>query len=122
MTLDARGYAPSDNTVKVEGRSLAVVVMKQAAAEESETCSSSSTRAAFCSSASSKTGFVQKIDLPPHLDLSGLSCKLMDDGQLRIHAPVAKPAIKGEEQEAPVRFRSSLEFPIKKEKTEEHTD
>ncbi|XP_042360512.1 heat shock protein beta-9 [Plectropomus leopardus] len=122
VTLDARGYAPNDITVKLQGRSLAVVAMKQAGAEESQSCASSSSCASFCSSASSKMGFVQKIDLPPHLDLSGLSCSLMDDGQLRIHAPATKKAIT-EEQEVPVRFRTSLEFPITKEKTEEeHTD
>lgn len=124
VTLDARGYAPNDITVKLEGRSLAVVAMKQAGAEESQSCtsSSSSSCAAFCSSASSQMGFCQKIDLPAHLDLSGLSCSLMDDGQLRIHAPVAKqPA--SEEQEVPIRFKTSLEFPITKDKTEEeHKD
>ncbi|XP_067472106.1 heat shock protein beta-9 [Thunnus thynnus] len=118
VTLDARGYAPNDITVKLEGRSLAVVAMKQAGAEETQSCSSSSSSASFCSSASSQMGFAQKIDLPPHLDLSGLSCSLMDDGQLRIHAPVAKQPI-SEEHEVPIRFRTSLEFPITKDKTEE---
>ncbi|XP_034046391.1 heat shock protein beta-9 [Thalassophryne amazonica] len=118
VTLDARGYAPSDITVKLEGRSLAVVAMKQAGGEESESCSSSSSSASFCSSASSQLGFVQKIDLPPHLDLTGLSCSLMDDGQLRIHAPVAQPPI-SEERQVPIRFRTSLEFPISKDSTDE---
>lgn len=117
VTLDARGYAPSDITVKLEGRSLAVVAMKQAAAEESQSCSSSSSCAAFSSAASSQAGFVQKINLPNHLDLSGLSCSLMDDGQLRIHAPTAKQPI-SEEREVPLRFRTSLEFPISKDETE----
>ncbi|KAG7221952.1 hypothetical protein INR49_028234 [Caranx melampygus] len=119
VTLDARGYAPSDITVKLEGRSLAVVAMKQAGAEESQSCSSSSSCASFCATASSQMGFVQRIDLPPHLDLSGLSCSLMDDGQLRIHAPVLKQLAISEEKEVPVRFRTSLEFPITKDKTEE---
>ncbi|XP_005950002.1 heat shock protein beta-9 [Haplochromis burtoni] len=118
VTLDARGYAPSDITVKLEGRCLAVVAMKEAGAEESQSCSSSSSCASFCSSASSQAGFAQKIDLPPHLDLSGLSCSLMDNGQLRIHAPVAKQTA-GEERQVPIRFRTSLEFPIKKDDTEE---
>ncbi|TKS92381.1 Heat shock protein beta-11 [Collichthys lucidus] len=122
VTLDARGYAPNDITVKLEGRSLAVVAMKQAGAEESQSCSSSSSHASFCSSASSKMGFAQKINLPAHLDLSGLSCNLMDDGQLRIHAPVAKQPIT-EERQVPIRFRTALEFPISKDKAEEeHTD
>nr|XP_040047885.1 heat shock protein beta-9 [Gasterosteus aculeatus aculeatus] len=118
VTLDARGYAPNDITVKLEGRSLAVAAMKQAGAEESQSCASSSSNASFRSSASSRMGFVQSIDLPPHLDLAGLSCSLMENGQLRIHAPVAKRP-SGEEQEVPVRFRTSLEFPISKDKTGE---
>ncbi|XP_008413281.1 heat shock protein beta-9 [Poecilia reticulata] len=118
VTLDARGYAPGDITVKLEGRSLAVVAMKQAGAEESQSCSSSSSSASFSSSASSHVGFMQRIDLPAHLDLSGLSCSLMDDGQLRIHAPVARQPI-SEEQQVPIRYRTSLEFPIKNDDTEQ---
>uniref|UniRef100_A0A3Q2R3B4 Uncharacterized LOC105938742 n=1 Tax=Fundulus heteroclitus TaxID=8078 RepID=A0A3Q2R3B4_FUNHE len=124
VTLDARGYAPGDITVKLEGRSLAVVAMKQAGAEESQCCSSSSSSssASFSSSASSQMGFMQRIDLPAHLDLSGLSCSLMDDGQLRIHAPVAKQPINDEDQ-VPTRYRTSLEFPVKNDNTEgEHKD
>ncbi|KAK1878181.1 Heat shock protein beta-11 [Dissostichus eleginoides] len=114
VTLDARGYAPSDITVKLEGRSLAVVAMKQGGAEDSQTVSSASSRASFSSSASAKSGFVQRIDLPAHLDISRLSCELMGDGQLRIHAPSAQQPISGEaeQQEVPGRFRSSLEFPV----------
>ncbi|CAN9505394.1 unnamed protein product [Ophioblennius macclurei] len=129
VTLDARGYAPGDITVKLEGRRLAVVAMKQAGAEESQACSSGQSRAAFHSSAAAQTGFVQKIDLPSHLDLSGLSCSLMDNGQLRIHAPAARQitapaaAAAEEEQPVPIRFRTSLEFPLNKDSTEEdHTD
>eukprot|EP00066_Takifugu_rubripes_P009261 XP_003976048.2 PREDICTED: uncharacterized protein LOC101070846 [Takifugu rubripes] len=121
VTLDARGYAPTDITVKLEGRSLAVVAMKQAGAEESQSCSSSSSCASFSSSASSQMGFARRIDLPDHLDLSGLSCSLMDDGQLRIHAPVAKQQISDEHQ-VPIRYRTSLEFPISKETEEEQKD
>uniref|UniRef100_A0A8C6WFL0 SHSP domain-containing protein n=1 Tax=Neogobius melanostomus TaxID=47308 RepID=A0A8C6WFL0_9GOBI len=105
VTLDARGYAPSDITVKVEGRSLAVSALKQAGAEESESCASATSRAAFMSTAAA----------------NGLSCSLMDNGQLRIHAPAVKKqpiTEEGEEEEVPGRFRSSLEFPIKKDKTE----
>lgn len=114
VTIDARGYAPHDITVKLEGRSLSVVAMKQAGAEESQSCSSPSACASFCSSASSQMGFARKIELPAHLDLSSLSCSLMDNGQLRIHAPVAKQPIT-EECQGPVRYRTSLEFPISKE-------
>lgn len=125
VTLDARGYAPSDITVKLEGRSLAVSALKQAGAEESQSCSTSTSRAAFKSAAAARVGFMQRIELSPHLDLSGLSCSLMDNGQLRIHAPAAKKQPITEEEEGkgevPVRFRSSLEFSIKKDKSEEQT-
>ncbi|GAA6232676.1 uncharacterized protein LOC108898464 [Lates japonicus] len=122
VTLDARGYAPTDITVKLQGRTVVVVAMKQAGAEESQSCSSSSSCASLCTSTSSQMGFVQKINLPAHLDLSGLSCSLMDDGQLRIHAPVARQPI-SEEHQLPIRFRTSLEFPITEDKTEgKHTD
>lgn len=123
VTLDARGYAPSDITVRLEGRSLAIVAMKQADEEENYSCSSSSSSSscsASSSSASSQMGFVQKIDLPTHLDLSGLSCSLMHDGQLQIHAPVAKQPISKESQ-VPIRYRTSLEFPIRKDNGE-HKD
>ncbi|XP_061905782.1 heat shock protein beta-9 [Entelurus aequoreus] len=129
VTLDARGYAPSDITVKLEGRSLLVAATKQAGAEEAHSCSSPSSHASVASSASARVGFSQKIQLSPHLDLAGLSCSLMDDGQLRVHAPVARRPItegheeeqrrtlEGEEEEPP-RFRASLEFPITKENTD----
>uniref|UniRef100_A0A3B4A531 SHSP domain-containing protein n=1 Tax=Periophthalmus magnuspinnatus TaxID=409849 RepID=A0A3B4A531_9GOBI len=128
VTLDARGYAPSDITVKLEGRSLAVSALKQAGAEEAQSCSSATSHAALKSSAAARMGFMQRIELPPHLDLGGLSCSLMGNGQLRIHAPAAKLPITDEkekeekEEEVPVRFRSSLEFPIRKDKTEDQTN
>ncbi|XP_054616118.1 heat shock protein beta-9 [Dunckerocampus dactyliophorus] len=148
VTLDARGYAPGDITVKLEGRSLLVAATKQAGAQEAHSCASPSSRASFASSSSARMGFKQKIDLSPHLDLAGLSCSLMDDGQLRIHAPVAKQPITEErrepleeehkepqeeeqtepleeeqrkpleQEEEPPRFRTSLEFPITKENTD----
>ncbi|XP_061555624.1 heat shock protein beta-9 [Phycodurus eques] len=145
VTLDARGYAPGDISVKLEGRNLLVMATKQAGAQEAHSCSSASSRASFASSAASRLGFKQKIHLSPHLDLSGLSCSLMEDGQLRIHAPVARrPITEGphepiaeehkeplearqepiteEREETPPLFRTALEFPITKEQTEaQHT-
>nr|XP_057905445.1 heat shock protein beta-9 [Doryrhamphus excisus] len=140
VTLDARGYAPGDITVKLEGRSLLVAATKQAGAQEAHSCASSSSRASFACSSSASVGFKQKIELSPHLDLAGLSCSLMDDGQLRIHAPVAKQPITEEcreppqeehkeplqeeqrmpleQEEEPPRFTTSLEFPITKENTD----
>uniref|UniRef100_A0A7N6A4Z7 SHSP domain-containing protein n=1 Tax=Anabas testudineus TaxID=64144 RepID=A0A7N6A4Z7_ANATE len=100
-------------------------LLSSRAAEESQSCScssssssSSSSCTAFSSTASSQMGFIQKINLPDHLDLSGLSHSLMDDGQLRIHTPVVKQPI-SDEYEVPIRFRTSLEFPITKDETED---
>ncbi|XP_077590288.1 heat shock protein beta-9 isoform X2 [Stigmatopora nigra] len=134
VTLDARGYAPGDISVKLEGRNLLVMASKEAGAQDARSCSSATSRASFASSAASRVGFKQNIRLSPHLDLSGLSCSLMDDGQLRIHAPVARKQITQEssgeeeprepkreelEEDAPPLFRTSLEFPVTKEKTED---
>ncbi|XP_061702459.1 heat shock protein beta-9 [Syngnathoides biaculeatus] len=127
VTLDARGYAPGDISVKLDGRNLLVMATKQAGAQEAHSCSSASSRASFASSAASRVGFEQKIHLSPHLDLSGLSCSLMEDGQLRIHAPVEAPKepleapkepMTEEREEAPPLFRTSLEFPVTKEQIE----
>ncbi|KAM9779634.1 heat shock protein beta-9 [Neosynchiropus ocellatus] len=117
VTLDARGYAPSDITVKLKDRSIVVVAQKKAVAEESQSSSSSSSSMSSCSVASCQMGFTRKIDLPQNLDLSALSCSLMDNGQLCISAPAATQA-KEEEHEVPTRFRSSLEFPISSDKTD----
>ncbi|KAJ3600421.1 hypothetical protein NHX12_031404 [Muraenolepis orangiensis] len=157
VTLDMRGYAPEDIHVKLEGRRLAVVAMKRAAAEASQDSSSASCCSSQRSATSSQAGFVQNIDLPPHLDLSALSCTLTEDGRLRVDAPVARRSIKDsgeaeqqqeqmqqeqekqqeqqqqqqmqqeqqqqqmqqeqpqEQEEEPVKFRSSLEFPVSKD-------
>ncbi|KAF7198840.1 heat shock protein beta-9 [Nothobranchius furzeri] len=114
VTLDARGYAPNDITVKLDGRSLAITAIKQTGEEEIQSCSSSSSSASCSSSASAQMSFVQNINLPAHLDLCRLSCCLMDDGQLRIHAPVNKQPI-NKEHTVPTRYRTSLEFPITKD-------
>ncbi|KAK0151106.1 Heat shock protein beta-9 [Merluccius polli] len=145
VTLDVRGYAPEDIHVKLEGRRLAVVAMKRAAAEASHDSSSASRSSSQRSASSCQAGFVQNIELPAHLDLSALSCTLTEDGRLRVDAPVARQPITEsgeaerpehrlrqrqeevraeereeevqaeEQEEVPERFTSSLEFPITKD-------
>ena len=93
VTLDVRGYAPEDIHVKLEGRRLAVVAVKRAAAEASDESSSSAGASRQRSSACAQTGFSQSIELPAHLDLAALSCTLTEDGRLRVDAPVARRPI-----------------------------
>ena len=93
VTLDVRGYAPEDIHVKLEGRRLAVVAVKRAAAEASDESSSSAGASRQRSSACAQTGFSQSIELPAHLDLTALSCTLTEDGRLRVDAPVARRPI-----------------------------
>ncbi|KAJ7992149.1 hypothetical protein DPEC_G00275540 [Dallia pectoralis] len=114
LSLNVQGFNPEDITVKLDGRRLAVVAMKQAKGEEAKSTSSATSSCSFSSSSSQQKGFVQKIDLPAHLDLTALSCSLGEDGMLRIEAPAATPQLKApaEEQEVPLRFRTSLDVPI----------
>lgn len=123
LSLNAQGFNPEDITVKLDGRRLAVVAMKQAKAEEAKSTSSATSSCSFSSSSSQQKGFVQKIDLPAHLDLTALTCSLGEDGQLRIEAPIAAPQLEAptEEQEVPLHFRTSLDVPIAKGNMEEST-
>ncbi|XP_038836438.1 heat shock protein beta-11-like [Salvelinus fontinalis] len=123
LSLNAQGFNPEDITVKLDGRRLAVVAMKQAKAEEAKSTSSATSSCSFSSSSSQQKGFVQKIDLPAHLDLTALTCSLGEDGQLRIKAPTAAPQLEAptEEQEVPLHFRTSLDVPIAKGNMDEST-
>ncbi|XP_036407902.1 heat shock protein beta-9 [Megalops cyprinoides] len=100
LSLDVREFSPEDITVKLAGRQLAVVATKQAEGGE-----------ARCS------GFVQKIDLPEHVNLTALTCSLTADGLLKIEAPAT--AHSSEERTVPIRFRTSLNVPISNSKKEE---
>lgn len=133
MSLGAHGFRPEDITVKLEGRRLAVVAMKQAQAEEVQSSSSATSCSSFSSSSSQQKGFSRRFNLPAHLDLTALSCKLGADGNLYITAPAAQqpiseedheaPAaqqpISEEDHEAPARFRTSLDIPITQGNAEE---
>lgn len=117
MTLSAHGFRPEDITVKLEGRRLAVVAMKQAQAEEVQSSSSATSCSSFASSSSQQKGFSRRFNLPAHLDLAALSCKLGEDGNLYITAPAAQQPISEEDPQAPpIRFRTCLDIPITKDK------
>ncbi|KAI1884160.1 hypothetical protein AGOR_G00223580 [Albula goreensis] len=94
LSLDVREFSPEDITVKLAGRQLAVVAAKQG--EEAS---------------SKRQGFVQKISLPDHVDPSAITCSLSPEGMLKIEAPQAQRPT-SEERTVPIRFRTSLNFPI----------
>ncbi|XP_061081211.1 heat shock protein beta-9 [Conger conger] len=95
LALDVREFGPDDITVKLAGRELAVVAAKRG--EEGS---------------ARRQGFLQKIGLPDHVDPSAITCSLTPDGLLRIQAPPAAPPAPGDERTVPIRFRTSLNFPV----------
>ncbi|XP_059384651.1 heat shock protein beta-9 [Carassius carassius] len=116
LTLDTQGYSPEDVTVTVSGRRLEVMAGKRAQAD----ASSSSTSTAHVAEAQPH-GFVQAVQLPDHLDPTSLTCSLGEDGLLHIESPESKDE-SSEEQIIPIRFRTSLDFPINKDSTSTKED
>lgn len=112
LTLDTQGFSPEDVTVTVSGRRLEVLAKKDA--------SSSSTSTAHAAEAQPQ-GFVQAVQLPDHLDPTSLTCSLGEDGLLHIESPESKDE-SSEEHVIPIRFRTSLNFPINKESTNKMED
>lgn len=96
--LDARGFCPEDIGVTVCGRKLEVKVAKP-----TETDSSA------------PAGFSRSVELPEHIDPSTLTCTLADDGFLKIESRVKEA--ESDERDVPLRFRTSLDFPLSKDNT-----
>ncbi|KAK2829717.1 hypothetical protein Q7C36_017707 [Tachysurus vachellii] len=103
FSLDARGFSPEDIAVTVCGRKLEVKVSKPSG-----------------TGSSSAAGFSRSVELPEHINPSDLTCTLGDDGFLQIESEVKRA--ESDECEVPVRFRTSLDFPLSKDKTEEKND
>ncbi|XP_035253990.1 heat shock protein beta-9 [Anguilla anguilla] len=104
LSLDVREFSPEDITVKLAGRQLAVV-----AASKSE------------EAPANRKGFVQKIGLPDNVDPSAITCSLTADGLLKIEAPAVQRGA-SEERTVPIRFRTSLNFPINNTNKEDGQD
>ncbi|XP_065134369.1 heat shock protein beta-9 [Paramisgurnus dabryanus] len=109
LTLDTQGFSPEDVTVTVSGGQLEVMAAKQA--EKDGSSSSTNTNGD-----SQPEGFVQTVKLPGHVDPSTLTCSLGEDGLLHIESPESKDQT-SEEHVIPIRFRTCLNFPIKKDST-----
>lgn len=98
FSLDTRGFSPEDIAVTVCGRKLEVKVAKPTESDSS-----------------APAGFSRSVELPEHIDPSTLTCTLGDDGLLKIESQ-AKEA-ESDDKDAPVRFRTSLDFPLSKDST-----
>ncbi|KAM9457355.1 heat shock protein beta-9 [Clarias gariepinus] len=99
--LDTRGFSPEDIAVTVCGRKLEIKVAKPTEANSS----------------AAAAGFSRSVELPGHINPSTLTCTLGDDGFLKIESQAKEPET--DESDVPVRFRTSLDFPLSKDETEE---
>ncbi|XP_056307451.1 heat shock protein beta-9 [Danio aesculapii] len=111
LTLDTRGFSPEDVSVTVSGRRLEVMAGKRA--EKNASSSSAESQA---------QEFVQAVQLPDHLDAASLTCSLGDDGLLHIETPEESKNESSEEHDVPIRFRTSLDFPINKDRSNKTED
>ncbi|XP_018934211.2 heat shock protein 30-like [Cyprinus carpio] len=116
LTLDTQGFSPEDVTVTLSGRCLEVMAGKRGQTDTS----SSSTSTTHVAEAQPQ-GFVQAVQLPDHLDPTSLTCSLGEDGLLHIESPESKDE-SSEEHTIPLRFRTSLDFPINKDSTNKMQD
>ncbi|KAA0705639.1 Heat shock protein 30 [Triplophysa tibetana] len=114
LTLDTQGFSPEDVTVTISGGRMEVMGARQTDKEGSS--SSTSTNAD-----SKAQGFVQGVELPDHLDPATLTCSLGEDGLLHIESQESKEQTP-EEHVIPIRFRTSLNFPIRKDSTNKKED
>ncbi|XP_062841071.1 heat shock protein beta-11-like [Trichomycterus rosablanca] len=105
VSLNTCGFSAEDITVKVRGGKLEVRVATPTNPDADATNPNT-------------TGFVRSVDLPDHVDPSTLACTLGDDGFLRIES---KPKEMSEEERlVPIRFRTTLDFPLNKDDPEKN--
>ncbi|XP_072550307.1 heat shock protein beta-9 [Salminus brasiliensis] len=104
-TLDTQGFSPEEISVTVSGRRLEVMAAK----------GNTQTAASGDSAESKPTGFVQSVALPDHVDPTMLTCTQGEDGLLRIESETKQDP--PEERTVPVRFRTSLDFPLTRDDT-----
>lgn len=100
FALDTRGFSPEDIAVTLCGRKLEVKVAKPSDSDSS-----------------SPAGFSRSVELPEHINPSTLTCTLGDDGFLKIESQTKEA--ESDERVVPVRFRTSLDFPLNKDSTNE---
>ncbi|KAI4901098.1 hypothetical protein NFI96_001415 [Prochilodus magdalenae] len=106
-TLDTQGFSPEEITVTVAGRKLEVMAAKASTQTDSP-------------SEPKPAGFIQSVDLPDHIDPTALTCTQAEDGLLRIEAETKQDP--SEERTVPIRFRTSLDFPLTRDNTSKTED
>lgn len=133
MTINTRGFSPEDIRVTVSGRVLEVMATKKAEAADSSSMSSPTGCCSTAAASARQQGFIQRVQLPEGVEPSDITCNLGEDGLLRIEThqrrrealEEAKEEVEeekkreevvasSEEEPAPVRYRTSLDFPITK--------
>ncbi|TSQ23967.1 Alpha-crystallin B chain [Bagarius yarrelli] len=95
FSLDVRGFSPEDISVTVCGRKLEVKVAKP--------------------NDTDSAGRSRSVEIPKDIDPSTLTCTLGDDGFLNIQSEVKE--VESKDSTVPVRFRTSLDFPLSNDKT-----
>ncbi|XP_066497643.1 heat shock protein beta-9 [Hoplias malabaricus] len=108
-TLDTQGFSPEEITITVSGRRLEVMAAKASGQSDSSG-----------EEEPTPTGFVQSLELPDHIDPTQLTCSQQENGLLRIEAE--KQRDPPEERSVPVRFRTSLDFPLSRDHSRETGD
>lgn len=139
LTINTRGFSPEDIRVTVSGRVLEVMATKQAEAADSSSMSSPKGCCATAAASARQQGFIQRVQLPEGVEPSDITCNLGEDGLLRIETHQrrkealmeAKEEVEekkeevlvaaSEEEPEPVRYRTSLDFPITKSPSPEVT-
>lgn len=139
LTINTRGFSPEDIRVTVSGRVLEVMATKKAEAADSTSMSNSRGCCATAAASARQQGFIQRVQLPEGVEPSDITCNLGEDGLLRIETHQKREealmeakeeaeekeeevvVATSEEEAAPVRYRTSLDFPITKSPSPEVT-
>lgn len=139
LTINTRGFSPEDIRVTVSGRVLEVMATKKAEAADSTSMSNSRGCCATSAASARQQGFIQRVQLPEGVEPSDITCNLGEDGLLRIETHQKREealmeakeeaeekeeevvVATSEEEAAPVRYRTSLDFPITKSPSPEVT-
>ncbi|XP_041941267.1 heat shock protein beta-9 [Alosa sapidissima] len=131
LVINTRGFSPEDIRVTVSGRQLEVMATKRAEAADSSSTSSPTGRCLASAASARQQGFIQRVQLPEGVEPSDVTCSMGEDGLLRIETHQSRKEVLEEpkepeekreevkdamvasvEEAAPVRYRTSLDFPI----------
>ncbi|XP_062387149.1 heat shock protein beta-9 [Sardina pilchardus] len=127
LVINTRGFSPEDIRVTVSGRQLEVMATKRAEAADSASTASAAGCCMASAASARQQGFIQRVQLPEGVEPSDVTCSMGEDGLLRIEThhsrkealeepkeqeEVKEALVASAEEAAPVRYRTSLDFPI----------